>query len=101
MFPFGMWDLVLTCTSQGFEGRSVMRVYRCYFLNERDGIEGYENIEAHALHEAIDRALALLPEQPKHHKAIEIWDGPHRLYPARKRRPGRSRIFVSNQSRAD
>jgi hypothetical protein len=78
-----------------------MRVYRCYFLNERDGIEGYENIEAHALHEAIDRALALLPEQPKHHKAIEIWDGPHRLYPARKRRPGRSRIFVSNQSRAD
>ena len=78
-----------------------MRVYRCYFLNERDGIEGYENIEAHALHEAIDRALALLREQPKHHKAIEIWDGPHRLYPARKRRPGRSRIFVSNQSRAD
>ena len=78
-----------------------MRVYRCYFLNDRDGVEGCENIEADALHEAIDRALALLRQQPKHHKAIEIWEGPHRLYPARRRRPGRSRIFVSNQSRAD
>ena len=37
-----------------------MHVYRCYFLNDGDGIEGYENIEAHALHEAVDRALALL-----------------------------------------
>jgi len=27
-----------------------MRVYRCYFLNDRDGIEGCENIEADALH---------------------------------------------------
>ena len=72
-----------------------MRVYRCYFLNDRDGIEGYENIEAHALHEAIDRALALLRQQPKHHKSIEIWEGPHRLYPARSRRPERSRISGS------
>ena len=52
-----------------------MRVYRCYFLNEWDGIDGYENIEAHALDEAVNRALALLRQQPKH-KAIEIWDGP-------------------------
>ena len=35
-----------------------MRVYRCYFLNDRDRIEGCENVEADALHEAIDRALA-------------------------------------------
>ena len=68
-----------------------MRIYRCYFLNERGGIEAYENIEAHALDEAIDRALALLRQQPNH-KAIEIWEGPNRLYPARRRRPG-SRIF--------
>jgi hypothetical protein len=68
-----------------------MRVYRCYFLNERDRIEAYENIEAHALDEAIDRALALLRQQPNH-KAIEIWEGPNRLYPARRRRPERSRI---------
>ena len=46
-------------------------------------------------------ALALLRQQPKHHNAIEIWEGPHRLYPARRRRHGRSRIFISNQSRAD
>ena len=68
-----------------------MRVYRCYFLNERDRIEAYENIEAHVVQEAVDRALALLRRQPKHN-AIEIWDGPNRLYPARRRRPERSRI---------
>jgi hypothetical protein len=68
-----------------------VRVYRCYFLNERDRIEAYENIEAHVVQEAVDRALALLRRQPKH-KAIEIWDGPNRLYPARRRRPERSRI---------
>ena len=72
-----------------------MRVYRCYFLNERDRIEAYENIEADALQEAVDRAFALLRQQPKHHKAIEIWDGPNRLYPARRRRPGRSRIYIA------
>ena len=76
-----------------------MRVFRCYFLNERDRIEDYENIEALALDEAVDRSLALL-RQRREHKAIEIWEGPNRLYPAR-RRFGRSRIFVSNQSRAD
>ena len=55
-----------------------MRICRCYSLNERDGIDGYENIEAHALDEAIDRALALLRQQPKD-KAIEIWEGSNRL----------------------
>jgi hypothetical protein len=72
-----------------------VRVYRCYFLNKQDRIEAYENIAAHALDEAIDRALALLRQQPEH-KAIEIWDGPNRLYPARTRRPGRSRISISS-----
>jgi hypothetical protein len=72
-----------------------VRVYRCYFLNERDRIEAYENIEADALQEAVDRACALLRQQPKHHKAIETWDGPNRLYPARRRRPGRSRISIA------
>jgi len=76
-----------------------MRVYRCYFLNKRDRIEAYEDIEAHALNEARDRALGLLRQQPKH-KAIEIWEGPNRLYLAR-RRPERSRLLVSGQSRAD
>jgi hypothetical protein len=70
-----------------------MRVYRCYFLNERDRVLTYENIEARALDEAIDRALALLRQQPEH-KRVEIWDGPNRLYPARTRRPGRSRIYT-------
>ena len=70
-----------------------MRVYRCYFVNEQHRIDGYENIEAHALGEALDRALALLRQHPKH-KGIEIWEGPHRLYPARRRRPGRSRISI-------
>ena len=70
-----------------------MRVFRCYFLNKRDRIEASENIEAHALDDAIDRALALLRQQPNH-KAIEIWEGPNRLYPPRIRRPGRSRFSV-------
>jgi hypothetical protein len=70
-----------------------MRVYRCYFLNERGRTEADENIEAHALDEAVDRALALLRQQSKH-KAVEIWEGPNRLYPARRKRPGRSRIFI-------
>jgi len=70
-----------------------MRVYRCYFLNEQHRVDGYENIEAHALDEALDRALALLRQHPRH-KRIEIWEGPHRLYPARRRRPGRSRISI-------
>ena len=68
-----------------------MRVFRCYFLNERDRIEAYENIEALALDEAVDRSLALL-RQRREHKAIEIWEGPHLLYPVRRRRPERSRI---------
>jgi hypothetical protein len=68
-----------------------VRVFRCHFLNGRDRIETSETIEAQALDEAIDRAFALLRQQPKH-KAIEIWEGPNRLYPARRRRPGRSRI---------
>jgi len=71
-----------------------MRVYRCYFLNEWDGIDAYENIEADALDEAVNTALALL-RQRREHKGIEIWEAPHRLYPARRRRPGRSRISVS------
>jgi hypothetical protein len=70
-----------------------MRVYRCYFLNEWGRTEADENIEAHALDEAVDRALALLRQQSKH-KAVEIWEGPNRLYPARRKRPGRSRIFI-------
>ena len=74
-----------------------MRVFRCYFVNGRDGIEAHENIEAQALDEAIDRALALLRKHPAH-KGIEIWDGPHRLYPARKRRPERSRISASGDT---
>jgi len=70
-----------------------MRVYRCYFLNEWDGIDAYENIEADALDEAVNTALALL-RQRREHKAIEIWEGPNRLYPAR-RRFGRSRISIA------
>jgi hypothetical protein len=69
-----------------------VRVYHCYFLNERGRTEADENIEAHALDEAVDRALALLRQQSKH-KAVEIWEGPNRLYPARRKRPGRSRIL--------
>ena len=67
-----------------------MRVFRCHFLNAPGRIE---TIEAQALDEAIDRALALLRQQPKH-KAIEIWEGPNRLYPPRIRRPGGSRFSV-------
>ena len=43
-----------------------MRVFRCYFLNERDRIEDYENIEALALDEAVDRSLALLRQRREH-----------------------------------
>src|SRR5205814_8898339 len=86
---------ILSLRIPGFSGRAAVRVFRCYFLNKRDRIEAYENIEAHALDEAVNRALALLRQQRKH-KAIEIWEGPHRLYPARRRRPERSRISGSS-----
>jgi hypothetical protein len=56
-----------------------MHVYRCYFLNQDDRIRAFENIEADALTEALDRAFALLREQPEHH-AIEIWNGAIRVY---------------------
>ena len=50
-----------------------MRIYRCYFLSERDGINEYENIEAHALDEAVDRALALL-RQTAEAQGDKIWE---------------------------
>ena len=58
-----------------------MRSYRCYFLNDRDQIQASEIIEAQALREAIDRALAMLKARPQHH-AVEIWEGARRVYPA-------------------
>jgi len=40
-----------------------MRVYRCYFLNERDRIEAYETIEAHAVQSRPGtRAAAAAPQ---------------------------------------
>jgi hypothetical protein len=39
-----------------------------------------ENIDADALSEAIDKALAMLKQRP-HHRSIEIWEGARRLYP--------------------
>jgi hypothetical protein len=69
-----------------------MHVYRCFFLNEGDHIKAAEIIEADAIGEAIDKALAMLRERPQH-RTVEIWEGGRRLYrgdePAR---PGRTQI---------
>jgi hypothetical protein len=58
-----------------------MHVYRCYFLDSEDHIKAAENIEAEALTKAIERALALLELRPQH-RAIEIWEGERRVFPA-------------------
>ena len=58
-----------------------MPCYRCYFLDGNDHITGPPAIlEADALGEALERATALLKNLP-HHRGVEIWDGPKRLYP--------------------
>lgn len=59
-----------------------MPSYRCYFLNGEDHIQAVENIEADAVSEAIDHALAMLEARPQH-RSIEVWQGARRLYPAR------------------
>ena len=66
-----------------------MRLYRCCFLDERDRVAASENIEAEALSEAVDLALAMLHNRPQH-RAIEIWDGGARVYPTLP--PGNSRL---------
>jgi len=58
-----------------------MPSYRCYFLNDQDHIQAYESIEADALGEAVDRALAMLKARPQHRR-VELWQGARRLYPA-------------------
>jgi hypothetical protein len=57
-----------------------MPSYRCYFLDQQAHIQAAENIDADALSEAIDKALAMLKQRP-HHRSIEIWEGARRLYP--------------------
>jgi hypothetical protein len=55
--------------------------YRCFFIGHDDHIAGPpEVIEADALGEAIDLALAMLQARP-HHRGIELWEGAKRLYP--------------------
>ena len=61
--------------------RRPMPVYRCYFLDDEDHIKAYESIEADALSEALERALAMLKARPQHHK-VELWEGAKRRYPA-------------------
>ena len=56
-----------------------MRMYRCYFLDERNRIEAADWIEADGLEEAIDAALTAVEDCDAH--AVEIWEGPQRLYP--------------------
>ena len=58
-----------------------MHLYRCFFLNEDDHIKAVEIIEAGAVGEAIESALAMLRARP-HHRAIELWEGARKLYPA-------------------
>jgi hypothetical protein len=57
-----------------------MPSYRCYFLDEQGHVRAAEDIDADALSEAIERALAMLKERD-HHRSVEVWDGANRLYP--------------------
>lgn len=56
-----------------------MRMYRCYFLDERNRIEAADWIEADGLEDAIDEALTAVEDCDAH--AVEIWEGAQRLYP--------------------
>ena len=58
-----------------------MSLYRCHFLDSRDHIEAYEEIETGTLLDAIDRANAILKERP-HHDAVEVWAGNRWIYRA-------------------
>jgi hypothetical protein len=58
-----------------------MPLYRCHFLDSRDHIEAYEEIETGTLLHAIDWANAMLKERP-HHDTIEVWAGNRWIYRA-------------------
>lgn len=57
-----------------------MPSYRCYFLDGKNHIAAVEEIEAEAVTDAIDKALAMLRQRP-HHRGIEVWDRAIKLYP--------------------
>jgi hypothetical protein len=61
--------------------KHLMPLYRCHFLDSRDHIEAYEEIETGTLLDAIDRANEMLKERP-HHNAVEVWAGNRWIYRA-------------------
>ena len=56
-----------------------MHIYRCFFLDDADHIKAAEIIEAEAIGDVVETAHRLLRERHKH-RAVEIWEGPQRLY---------------------
>ena len=66
-----------------------MDIYNCYFLDGKDRIELREIIETERLGDAIEQARDLLRQRPQHH-AIELWQGPRKLYRSLPRRPPRT-----------
>jgi hypothetical protein len=62
-----------------------MPLYRCDFLNARDHIQAYEEIDAGSLIDAIDRANMMLDHRGQH-EAVEIWAGNRQVYRAERDR---------------
>ena len=58
-----------------------MRLFRCYFLDERDHIAAEEDIEVETLSDAIELAVVMLQSRSQH-RAVEIWEGGTKVYPA-------------------
>ena len=56
-----------------------MPTFRCYFLDDKDHIQGSEVIDAQALREAIEKGSALL--RRSRHPSMEIWEGATKVFP--------------------
>jgi hypothetical protein len=56
-----------------------MITFRCYFLNDKDDIQGAEVIDAKTIGEAIEKGLTILRQS--RHQSLEIWEGPTKVFP--------------------
>jgi hypothetical protein len=56
-----------------------MITFRCYFLDDKDHIQGAEVMDAKTIGEAIEKGLAILRQS--RHQSLEIWEGATKVFP--------------------